>query len=208
MLCNEGPPSWWYMESPRTGSSTVERALRRVFPRAVAVYAKHWPILPPEKILKSSPASIITVRNPYSRAVSCWNFFTVPGSISFVDWLKSVKDNGFVGGNIEARPQAFWLQLTNWSDQLRQERLAEDFWATVNRLRGFSAEQTSLPVCNDTGGRWVNRKGHKTTKTDPWWSAYCYHSLSLVRELYDTDFELLAHFYGEDLDSAISTSEG
>ena len=54
----------------------------------------------------------------------------------------------------------------------------------------------------------MNRKGHKTTKTDPWWSAYCYHSLSLVRELYDTDFELLAHFYGEDLDSAISTSEG
>ena len=46
MLANFINQCWWYMEIPRTGSSTIDRGLRRFFPHAQAIYQKHWPITP------------------------------------------------------------------------------------------------------------------------------------------------------------------
>ena len=125
MLANLFDPKWWYMEIPRTGSSTLDRALFQVLPGAVSLYQKHWPILPTPFLDPNAPdvTGIVSIRNPYSRAVSCWQFFTKPGSISFRDWTRERLIQGFVNLQIEARPQSFWFNLHKWEAVIRQDHL-------------------------------------------------------------------------------------
>jgi hypothetical protein len=195
MLANMSESSlWWFMEIPRTGTSTLERSLRQVFSEARAVYAKHWPVLPPPDF-KSRSNSVVSVRNPYSRAVSCWQFFTVPGEQTFLDWLRERKSNSFFDTNIEARPQSFWLDLSDdWDFILRQEELQKDFWSFVHTLAP-DVEPFNLHRYNDINGPWVNRVRKRTSRPNPWESYFCRESIDLVRELYSEDFKNLITIY-------------
>lgn len=185
---------WWYMEVPRTGTSTLERTLRHVFPEAKAIYAKHWPVLPPDDLLRASK-SVVSVRNPYSRAVSCWQYFTVPGALTFVEWLQERKSENFFDIQIEARPQSFWLELCqDWDFLIRQEVLAEDFWGFVHSFVPDKKE-FNLHRYNDINGNWVNRVRHKTSRTAPWQSYYTPEAVELVADIYASDFRYLSSVY-------------
>lgn len=190
---------WYYMEVPRTGSTTIDRHLRKVFPSAVAIYQKHWPCLPrPSTSLGSDGLSVISVRNPFSRAVSCWQFFTTPNTISFTEWLTDCRNRGFVDVNIEARPQAFWYDLKpdGWNYVIRQERLNDDLRDFV---RGLGVT-TGVPInrLNDINGPWVNRVRARTSRPQPWQSYYDETAKELVREVYRRDFESLIAYYSLD----------
>lgn len=195
MLAKLDSPGWWFMESPRTGTSTIERTLKHVFPEAKAVYAKHWPILPPEGFLKQpGTLSVISVRNPYSRAVSCWQYFTHPGSCTFLEWTRTRLKEGWFDVHIEARPQAFWFKLWKWDVVIEQEKLADHFWAFVHSIDP-DVETFKLHRYNDINGQWVNRVRAKTNRHLPWQEYYCPETEKNVRELYALDFDCLSSRY-------------
>lgn len=194
MLINLDSPTWWYMEIPRTGTTTLTKVLRNRFSAACAPYAKHWPILPPQSFLASKPLSLVSVRNPYSRAVSCWQFFTVPGSISFLDWTFQRLKCGFFDVQIEARPQSFWYDLCQWDHVIRQEHINEDFQKFLAGL-GDSVKQITLPVLNATNSEWTNRLNKKTSRDRPWQEYYCDKAKENVLELYQADFSSLSTYY-------------
>ena len=202
MLVSLLEPRWWYMEIPRTGTTTIERGLRRVFTHAVAIYQKHWPRLPPDEF--AGATSMVSIRNPYSRAVSCWQFFTRPGEISFSDWLRQRKEHGFTDIQIEARPQAFWYALQPcWDIVIQQENLDDDFWAAVRRVAP-DVKPDYLQRFNDINGPWVNRVRARVKRNCPWQSYYDSESIALVQCVYAEDFTALADYYPLDFTEGTS----
>jgi hypothetical protein len=193
MLAKLDDPCWWFMESPRTGTSTIERSLKHIFSTAKAVYAKHWPILPP-KIFLDNALSVISIRDPFSRAVSCWQYFTHPGAITFADWTAERLRDGWFDINIEARPQSFWFDLWNWDVVIEQEKLADQFWQFVHQISPETS-RFELHRYNDINGHWVNRVRAKTQRHRPWYDYYCPESEKNVLELYDSDFTSLSKWY-------------
>lgn len=194
MLARLNGKLWWYMEVPRTGSSTIERTLKHIYDDAVAVYAKHWPILPPKAFLDQNPLSVVSIRNPYSRAVSCWQFFTRPGEFTFREWTETRLRDGWFDAHIEARPQTFWLQLWKWNVYIRQENLADDFWNFI-WMMSPGIEKFELHRYNDINGQWVNRVRAKTSRDRHWQDYYCPATEQNVLELYSSDFETLRDYY-------------
>lgn len=192
--------SWYFMEVPRTGTSTIERTLRQLFPDAKAPYQKHWPVLPQAK--DEVENSVISVRNPYSRAVSCWQYFTVPDRYTFQGWLEERLREGFCDVFIEAQPQALWYNLQpEWDFVIRQERLKADFH---NFLRAVTVNPSIQPLqrYNDINGPWVNKVRAATHRNRPWKDYYCSKTESLVQELYQEDFTALSKFYSPVLEYA------
>ena len=189
---------WWYMEIPRTGSSTLDRAFLRSFPHAKSVYGKHWPILPTPFLhpYDRNVLGIVSVRDPFSRAVSCWQFFTAPGQISFAGWLEERKANGFTDVFIEAQPQSLWLKLHSWEFVIQQESLEHDFWKIVQRINP-NLSRHPLERFNDINGPWVNRVRVKHPRDKPWQDYYCDDSTKLVLEVYAEDFKTLSRYYGK-----------
>lgn len=204
MLVNVESPSWWYMEVPRTGTTTTTSALRHLYKSAYAPYAKHWPLTPPDFLPKGAK-SLINVRNPYSRAVSCWQFFTVPGSISFLSWTEDRLRHGFNDIQIEARPQNFWYRLSNWDYVIRQENFESDF-SLFLRAIGSKYLNFKFPVLNATNSDWVNRLNRKTKREKPWHAYYCPSSEKNVLELYAVDFLALEKYYSRSFFSCIDKS--
>jgi hypothetical protein len=203
MLVNfDGKHNWWFMEVPRTGTSTIDRTLRKVFPAAEAIYAKHWPLPPPAE-LRNDALSLISIRNPFSRAVSCWQYFTKPDSISFVDWTAERGQKGWTDIYIEARPQTFWFNLWKWDVVLRQEYLNSDFWDFVARVDlNRTLERFDLQRFNDINGTWVNRVKARTCRTRHWRDYYCPAAERNVLEIYDADFTGLASWYSRNINDA------
>jgi hypothetical protein len=207
MLANFVNQQWWYMEIPRTGSSTIDRGLRRFFPYAHSIYQKHWPITPAPFMHKDLKEvfGFTSIRNPYSRAVSCWQFFTHPGKISFLDWTKQRLDYGFTDTQIEARPQQFWFQLHQWQAVIRQEHLEYDFWQIAQKL---NSRLTPMPLVryNDINGPWINRVKAKTSRDKPWQEYYCEESKENVFKLYQDDFKCLATWYSGEFPTIADTT--
>jgi len=196
MLANFGEHPWYFMEVPRTGTSTIERTLRHYFPKAKAPYQKHWPILPPREF-EEKANSIISIRNPFSRAVSCWQYFTKPGAYTFESWLKDKLENGFFDISIEARPQVFWYGLQKkWDYVLLQENLEKDFHALL-RILHDNPEIAPLQRYNDINGQWVNRVKAQTSRPIPWEDYYTGPEEELVLELYAADFEAFDGIYSK-----------
>ena len=198
MLVSDVEPRWWYMEIPRTGSTTIDRGLRRIFPKAKAIYQKHWPILPPSEF--NAATSITSIRDPYSRAVSCWQYFTKPGQFSFSEWIRARLDTGFVDNQIEARPQAFWYCLRpSWDAVIRQESFDADFWSAVHQFDS-TIQVERLTKFNVINGAWVNRVGARVHRDRPWQDYYDDISIvCMVNELYAEDFYVLENYYGKKL---------
>jgi hypothetical protein len=193
MLASLLPTRWWYLEIPRTGSTTIDRGLRRLFPHAVAIYQKHWPLLPPPNLRDA--LSLVSIRNPYSRAVSCWQFFTKPDEVSFAEWVRQRRERGFTDIHIEARPQSFWFDLkSDWSCVLRQEQLVEDFWEAVHRI-DLNIPRTRLVRFNDINSTWLNRAKVRVKRDRPWQAYYDANLIREVRQLYADDFLYLDRFY-------------
>jgi len=203
---------WYFMEIPRTGTSTIERTLRDYFPDAKAPYQKHWPIRYDDNPYFRKLASVVSVRNPFSRAVSCWQYFTKPQEYTFQSWLEERLKEGFCDVFIEARPQFFWYELQPahmdaWDFVIRQESLEEDFH---NFLRGVcdSPEIHPLQRYNDINGPWVNRVQVKHCRDRPWQDYYCKKTEELVLDLYAADFACLSNFYSKDISDARGFAKG
>ncbi len=193
MIVSYQDPRWWYLEIPRTGTTTMDRGMRRIFPHTVAIYGKHWPMLPPEEF--ADALSIVSVRNPYSRAVSCWQFFTQPGEVSFNTWVRQRLEQGFTDVQVEAQPQALWFNLNPcWDAVIRQENFDADFWAVARRIAPEITE-VRLERFNDINGPWVNRVRARTHRDRPWQEYYHSALVDAVRRLYAADFEALEQFY-------------
>ncbi len=203
MLVNDADFPWWYMEIPKTATTSITQALRTYFSKSRAPFAKHWPVLPSLNFYLKSK-SIVSVRDPYSRAISCWQFFCDSDSVSLVEWLSTCKQKGFVDINIEARPQSYWLQLnvSDWDYKIRQEHVKQDlnkFWKdTVNRA---DSEMEVKRLNTSDSGKWVNRVGKRVKRTKKWQEYYCPDSIKLVQEIYEEDFERLATDYDRDFNS-------
>ena len=220
-----GDSGWYFMEIPRTGTSTIERTLRHYFPDAKAPYQKHWPIRHDDNPYFRKLASVVSVRNPFSRAVSCWQYFTKPDAYTFQSWLEERLREGFCDVFIEARPQSFWYELqpawkergtsvvssmAAWDFVIRQESLEEDFH---NFLRAvcdtFMFEAIDpLPRYNDINGPWVNKVQARPSRDRPWQEYYCKKTEELVLELYDSDFEVFSDRYSKDLSDARGFAKG
>ena len=211
---------WYFMEIPRTGTSTIERTLRHYFPDAKAPYQKHWPIRHDDNPYFRKLASVVSVRNPFSRAVSCWQYFTKPDAYTFQSWLEERLREGFCDVFIEARPQSFWYELqpawkergtsvvssmAAWDFVIRQESLEEDFH---NFLRGVcgSPEIRPLQRYNDINGPWVNKVQARPCRDRPWKDYYCKKTEELVLDLYAADFACLSEFYSTELDYATTAT--
>ena len=208
MLVNDADFPWWYMEIPKTATTAITHALRTYFGKSRAPYAKHWPVLPHIKFYLNSK-SLVSIRDPYSRAISCWQFFCDSEAVPLVEWLKTCKREGFVDINIEARPQSYWLQLnvSDWDYEIRQEHVTQDlnrFWKeTVNRP---GSEIKVKRLNTSDSGRWLNRVGKRIKRTKKWQEYYCQDSIKLVQELYEEDFERLATYYDRDFNSTRRTN--
>ena len=199
MLIDHPQGRWWYMESPRTGSTTIDRSLRQLFPQARAPYQKHWPLTPGADLPElRGGKSLISIRNPYSRAVSCWQFFTKPGQCTFKEWLTARLTDGFCDIHIEARPQAFWFKLqSHWDFVIRQESLNLDFWAAVHSVDP-TLGSFELRQWNSINGDWVNRVQARTHRGCPWQEFYDQQAQELVRRVYAADFEHLNAYYSQE----------
>lgn len=190
---------WAYMEIPRTGSTTIDKKLRELFPEAKAPVGKHWPchvanVLAPllEYVDGCPPVSrVVTIRNPYSRAVSCWQFFTVPHSISFDGWLRDRLDVGFTDIMIEARPQSFWYALEHWTDVLHNETLEVDLKRFLSRYN--VPIDFELKKLNASGSSWRNKLGFITTPVKDYSVHYTPQTIQLVQKLYLDDFNNLGY---------------
>lgn len=208
MLVNDADFPWWYMEVPKTATTSITHALRTYFGKSRAPFAKHWPVLPDLSFYNRS-SSIISVRDPYSRAISCWQFFCDSEKVTLVEWLKDCKKNGFVDINIEARPQSYWLQLNlnDWDYVIRQENVSEDlnkFWReTVNR-EGTKIHVKQLNT--SSSGKWTNRVGKRIKRDKDWKEYYCDEAINLVKEIYAEDFKELASYYDKDFNSTRRTN--
>lgn len=212
LVNNKCSKPWVYMEIPRTASTTIEKCLRAVYPGSFALYQKHWPMDWKEVVLSMGVAAyrscrIVSVRNPYSRAVSCWQFFTVPGQISFEDWLLQVQAEGFIEHNIEARPQNFWLIRSGWEMRIRFESLKADLEQLFTKLGAANQTVTQdLPKHNAIGGAWFNRRGKSTKglRDKPWHTFYTEKAVELVKDVYKIDFRELQDIYSDRIEDAIS----
>ena len=201
MLVNVHPdalPAWADMEIPRTGSTSIDKTLRKLFPSCYAPVGKHWPVDVYSAIdSRAYDAFRFTcVRNPFSRAVSCWQFFTPSGS-TFKSWLTEKRKIGFRDQQIEARPQSYWYWLENhWDLVLRQETLETDFKRLVKHIGGISPEDPRSAIMNlNRTGRARNRFGHVVPRRQDWKSYYDEECVELVTEIYADDFEALDYSY-------------
>ena len=195
---------WWYIEVPRTGSSTMMRVLQKQF-KCNATAAKHWPVLPAPSFLEEA-VSVIWVRNPYSRALSCYQFFTVPGEITFQQWLVDRLDNSFFDWSIEARPQTYWYDLhTNWDFVLRQEELREDYFKFLQKVSPRLAQVLPLELqrYNSINGSWHNRRQKRTQRLRPWQTYFDRETKKLTEELYEEDFIALQPYYERPFDETL-----
>lgn len=211
---------WYFMEIPRTGTSTIERTLRNYFPDARAPYQKHWPIRHDDNPYFQKLSSVVSVRNPFSRAVSCWQYFTKPQEYTFQSWLEERLEKGFCDVFIEARPQSFWYELQPtwdtcrlskscgaWDFVLRQENLEADFHNFLLAVCENPAIQP-LQRYNGINGPWVNRVQVKHLRDRPWQDYYCKKTEELVLDLYAADFACLSNFYSKDLSDARGFAKG
>ncbi len=196
--------SWWYIEVPRTGSSTMMRVLQKQF-KCNATAAKHWPVLPPPFFLKEA-VSVIGIRNPYSRALSCYQFFTVPGEVTFKQWLKDRIEHSFFDWHIEARPQAYWYGLHDkWDFVIRQEELRDDYFKFLQEVSPRLAQILPLELqrYNSINGTWQNRRQKRTQRLRPWENYFDQESKELTEKLYEEDFIALQPYYGRPFDETL-----
>lgn len=204
MLANRGDCAWWYMEVPRTASTTIDKTLRQLCPTAFAPHGKHWPVVP-SALDRATAKSIISIRNPYSRAVSCWQYFVDPSKTTFLDWLQQVTEQGFIDNNIEAKPQVTWFNLVpSWDFVLRVEFFDQDFLNLCTALK--LPQPKHIPRWNSTGGPWVNRAKVHASRTKPWQDYYDARCLQLVNKLYEADLTALQKFYSESFSVTSATS--
>lgn len=196
MLINEGAFKWWYMEIPRTGTTSVTKGLRDCFGQSRAPYAKHWPLLPPTNF-RAVAKSVVSIRNPLSRAVSCWKFFNDERNLSFSAWTRLCLSEGFFDSNIWSKPQTFWFDITGrkWDYILRQENLEADLKNFFTDYVNGNSSRIHAPFMNACGDDIVNRVGVRTTKNDLWKSYYCEESLLNVKKIYESDFTAFSELY-------------
>ena len=198
-------PTWWFMEIPKTGTTAVCHAISKAPVTSVNPYEKHWPVDPPDWFIATNPKAMISVRNPYSRAISCWLWCYVYGcpatrSIAckgFDFWLKDALRNRekysvtwlHDPANIVCLPQAFWLRQREYDFVLKQESLANDFYAAL-----YSIGVKKIPLHISNAATQV-KKLIENVASKPWQSHYNTSARELVEELWAEDFEALKPYY-------------
>ena len=174
-------PRFLYSIPAKTGSSSICQCLEDDF-GSKRIYGKHsfyWH----EKYLDYQ--ILLSVRNPFARAISLWGFFTDVTKVSFEEFifLPDVAD-GY---------EKFWycLPQTEWADYLPRidhilylETIKEDY----NSLPFVTEKRDSIPVMNKTGSS-VSYIGLETKDPGIWHQHFTPRAIGKVRELYLPDFD-------------------
>ena len=207
MLLSLDDPCWFYMEIPKTGTSAIYHALQHSRKhRSAECYPKHWPLLPTEDFMLRNPKSFVSVRDPYTRAVSCWLWCygqtKYPltfnqAKLGFEGWLQKAvdcyEDLGFYWPQHVAStvclPQSYWLKLHNWDFVLKNETLQADFSKALN---SFGALDLKLEVKN--ANRHVNKPAKTFTQLE-WRAHYTSKAKQLVEKIWAEDFKSLERYY-------------
>ncbi len=211
-------PTWWFTEVPKAGSTAVSYAIHDSNVEIETPYQKHWPVLPPGWFLETKPKSVISVRNPYSRAVSCWLWCFASGDAAinksartgFSAWLDAAAKHNKLHKfawrqpNTVCLPQAMWLGLQEYDFVLKQETLEADL---QDALRSMGATPIAIPQRNTAksgyfiqgkhGGRRPVHSRHRDYAEQPWQSHYGGQAKQMVEEIWAEDFEALKPHYLE-----------
>ncbi len=189
-LIHLSTPEFLYYAPPKTGSTSVIKALQATYYDAEVLYCKHGIYHDPS--WKELP-HIITVRNPYSRAVSLWQFFRQ--DMSFSLFLRSTDLCRFRNKLWHAMPCSWW------ETSVPAEYSVIHLGNVVSELRAVPfARQVCLGHHNQTGQA-VNVNGMTVRRDRQWWEYYGPGDDKIVAQLYAQDFE--RYQYNTDINQAI-----
>lgn len=199
MLVHVGSPAWYYIEPTKTGTSTLVEGLPKLLgpSNCLMMYRKHWPILPPKWFMDKEPKSVITIRNPFSRAVSSWNHYCNRSkfheSISFIDWtersLARRAENGIAWRNHNyehdlSHPMTLWYDLReDWDFVLKLETLNQDVQQLFTQLHPL-VEWSPLAIKNNAFPADAWKQHYKDRRAE-----------RNIKDLYQSDFERFAKIY-------------
>ena len=211
MLISLNNPTWFYTGIPRTGSQAIYLAAQQRNKRVITPFARHWPNPPPDWFMETNPKSIISIRNPYTRAVSCWMWFRTreprrsfkeqleAAQAGFLPWLKNAYGHykktkvawPSVYTKVACHPQNFWLKRRKYDYVIKQESLQQDWNAALADM-GLPDQKLKIVIVKPSA------QALPKLCTKDW--QYFYRipgTKELVEELWAEDFEALAPYYGE-----------
>jgi len=177
--------TWVYLEVPKTGSTSVRRALD---PYKTDALAQH--ITPPEAGKRFNYDLIHTccVRNTYERAVSIWAHMTRasrPHNV-FAEWLKRFDNLQRPQTAVMKKPQLFWAKHCHFI--MNFETLEEDFHEFCRRA---DLPEIELPKLNL--GQYHGNRDYRQHYND--------EAFEIVERIWSTDIEIFGHkFDGTDIE--------
>ena len=174
-------PAFVYYIPAKTASTSLVSALCSQFPAAEVLYDKHGIFVPPELLRLQDKKIFMTVRNPYARVVSAWNFFS--HNLSFSDFVRSVGFTRYRNKLWHALPCSWWDDAVPLAKEyLRTEYLLED----LNKLQLGNHTFKTLPVLRTSDE--VYRVRRYKDENKPWPEVYAIADISVVAKLYAEDF--------------------
>lgn len=211
MLISLDNPTWFYTGIPRTGSQAIYLAAQKRNKRVITPFARHWPNPPPDWFMETNPKAIVSIRNPYTRAVSCWMWFRTreprksfkeqleAAQAGFLPWLKNAYGHykktkvawPSVYTKVACHPQNFWLKQRKYDYVIKQESLQQDWNAALADM-GLPGQKLKIVTVNPSAQALPN------LCTKDW--QYFYRlpgTKELVEELWAEDFEALEPYYGK-----------
>ena len=209
---NHGYPNFVYYVPPKTASTSIIAGLQAIYPQAKVQYDKHGIYSTPtlEKMY-----AFTSVRNPYSRIVSLWQFFE--HDTPFGMFVGSERLANFTNKLWHCLPQSWWMHARHGREfdfVVRFEHLDLDFASLCKQLHQIAYDRyksdmhlvlpSKLSHLNKTG-EWTNVRGVAVKRDRPWWEYYegtrGERDASIVRELYSSDFRIFN--YSDRLEDAI-----
>jgi hypothetical protein len=205
-LVHQKNPKFLYYVPPKTASTSIIAALQGMYPEAKVLYDKHGIYEPFESV---GAYGAISVRNPFSRIISLWQFFE--HEQSFGDFIRSKPLEDFSNKLWHALPQVFWLgpSITVGQQVVRFEDLQDGFSSLCSKLNEMSwnanpdSNIVQIPVLKHLNktGEWTNTRGVAVNRDRPWWEYYGPGDEDIIRNLYSDDFK--SFNYNSSLEAAI-----
>jgi hypothetical protein len=188
-------PQFVFYVPPKTGSTTLMSALGKLHPDSEVLYDKHGIFAPPSW---AEYTHFISVRNPFSRIVSLWQFFNQ--DMTFQSFLRWAGFRRFRNKLWHALPCKWWEDAAQSPvEVIHMECIQAEF-----DLLPFIEPGTNLKHLNQAG-MYPNANKVVVKRDRDWWDYYQDGDERIVQEAYAEDF--LRYDYSLSLDRAIAESK-